>query len=267
LKILQVGNEVEPEEHKFLKLTFCAPEWYHLRHGEFAYDKAVYKNDDEYFADIAIAYQEEIKDLHTRGCRNIQFDDPLLAYFCSEYMIKGMEDKGIDHVALLDTYIRAYNKVLEGRPTDMTIGLHLCRGNGPGGMYFSEGGYDRIAIKLFNDINVDCFYLEYDTDRAGTFEPLRFLPKNKTVVLGLISSKLRTLEDPNDIRERVFQAAHVIATGEPKRSFEEALRQICISPQCGFASAWEGNVVTEDDVAKKLALASAAAEIIWPTDA
>ncbi len=125
-------------------------------------------------------------------------------------MIKGMEEMDIDHTAVLDTYIRAYNKILEDRPADMTIGLHLCRGNFKGGMHFSEGGYDRIAIKLFNEINVDCYYvrrillcasvflsrccpnlqLEYDTDRAGTFEPLKFLPKNKTVVLGLISSKV-----------------------------------------------------------------------------
>ena len=105
-------------------------------------------------------------------------------------MISGMEERGIDHEALLDTYIRAYNNCLKGRPTDMTVGLHLCRGNFRAGMHFSEGGYDRIAIKLFQQINVDCYYLEYDTPRAGTFEPLRFLPKGKFLVLGLVSSKL-----------------------------------------------------------------------------
>ena len=116
---------------------------------------------DEYFADIAIAYQEEIKDLYARGCRNIQFDDPLLAYFCAESMISGMEERGIDHAALLDTYIRTYNLCLKNRPKDMTVGLHLCRGNFKDGMHFSEGGYDRIAIKLFNEINVDCYYVRY----------------------------------------------------------------------------------------------------------
>ena len=144
---------------------------------------------DEYFADIAVAYQEEIKALHAAGCRHIQIDDPLLAYFCAESMIKGMEERGIDHEALLDTYVRAYNGCLEGRPADMVVGLHLCRGNFKDGMHFSEGGYDRIAIKLFQHINVDTYYLEYDTPRAGTFEPLKFLPKHKSVVLGLVTSK------------------------------------------------------------------------------
>jgi methionine synthase II (cobalamin-independent) len=130
---------------------------------------------DEYFADVAVAYQQEIKDLYAVGCRNIQFDDPLLAYFCADAMIKGydfasvvhvhilkpyrMEEKGVDHEGLLDTYIRAYNKCIEGHPPDMTVGLHLCRGNFKDGMHFSEGGYDRIAIKLFNEINVDVYYV------------------------------------------------------------------------------------------------------------
>jgi len=243
----------------------CAPEWFHLRHGEYAYDKDVYKNDAEYFADIAIAYQQEIKELYSLGCRNIQFDDPLLAYFCAESMIQGMEEKGIDHEALLDTYIKTYNDCLKGRPSDMTVGLHLCRGNFKDGMHFSEGGYDRIAIKLFNEINVDCYYLEYDTDRAGTFEPLKFLPKNKTVVLGLISSKIPELENPEELKARVEQAAKVIAQGKPERSEQEALNQICISPQCGFASHAEGNRVSEEDVKKKLTLVVDTAKLIWPS--
>ena len=145
---------------------------------------------DEYFDDVAVAYRAEIADLYAAGCRNIQFDDPLLAYFCAESMITGMEQLGIDHEALLDLYIKAYNDCLKDRPADLTVGLHLCRGNFRGGIHFSEGGYDRIAIKLFQQINVDCYYLEYDTERAGTFEPLKILPKNQSVVLGLISSKL-----------------------------------------------------------------------------
>ncbi len=128
---------------------------------------------DEYFDGITTAYRAEIADLYAAGCRNIQFDDPLLAYFCADSMIKGMEERGIDHVALLNTYIRAYNKIVDDHPADMTVGLHLCRGNFKNGMHFSEGGYDRIAIKLFQEINVDCYYLEYDTPRAGTFQPLK----------------------------------------------------------------------------------------------
>ncbi|KAH8120189.1 UROD/MetE-like protein [Phellopilus nigrolimitatus] len=257
----------KPEEHKSLKITMCSPEWYHLRHGEYAYNKEVYKNDDEYFADIAIAYQQEIAELYSIGCRNIQFDDPLLAYFCATSMLEGMEKKGIDHEALLDTYIRTYNKCLEGRPSDLVVGLHLCRGNFKNGMHFSEGGYDRIAIKLFNEINVDCYYLEYDTDRAGTFEPLKYLPKHKTVVLGLVSSKVPKLEDPEELKARIIQAARVIADGTPKRSFEEALNQLTISPQCGFASHSEGNAISEEVVKEKLALVAATAKSIWPNDA
>lgn len=140
-------------------------------------------------------------------------------------MIKGMEERGVDHAALLDTYIRAYNKIVTGHPADMTIGLHLCRGNFKNGMHFSEGGYDRIAIKLFKEINVDCYYLEYDTPRAGTFEPLKHLPPHKAAVLGLITSKFPQLEDVDDLVKRVHNAANIIASGEPKRSFEEALNQ------------------------------------------
>ena len=143
-------------------------------------------------------------------------------------MIKGMEARGVDHVALLDLYVRTYNKLLFGRPAGMTVGLHICRGNFKNGIHFSEGGYDRIAIKLFTEINVDCYYLEYDTPRAGTFEPLRFLPKNKTVVLGLITSKFPQLEDVEDLEKRVHNAANIIANGEEKRSFEEALNQCVV---------------------------------------
>ncbi|KAI0092857.1 hypothetical protein BDY19DRAFT_511757 [Irpex rosettiformis] len=263
----QLKALTKPEEHAHLKLTLCAPEWYHLRHGDYAYDKNVYKNDEEYFADIAIAYQEEIKALYDAGCRNIQFDDPLLAYFCADSMIKGMEERGIDHEALLDTYIKTYNDCLKGRPEDLTVGLHLCRGNFRGGMHFSEGGYDRIAIKLFTQINVDTYYLEYDTERAGTFEPLRHLPRYKSVVLGLITSKFPKLEDPEELKTKIKSAAEVIANGTEKRTVEEALNQICISPQCGFASHADGNPVTEEDVVKKLSLVVKVAKEVWPLDA
>lgn len=252
-----------PEEHKNLKITICAPEWYHLRHGPYAFNTEVYKSDEEYFADIAIAYQQEIQELYAVGCRNIQFDDPLLAYFCADSMISGMEERGIDHDALLDLYIKTYNDCLKSRPDDMTAGLHLCRGNFKDGVHFSEGGYDRIAIKLFQQINVDCYYLEYDTERAGTFEPLKFLPKTKSVVLGLISSKTPELEDKAELKRRVRQAAELISQGVDKRPVEEALNQICISPQCGFASHSEGNRVAQEDVKRKLSLVTDTAKEIW----
>jgi len=253
----------QPEEHKNIKITMCAPEWFHLRHGPYAYPKSVYKDDEEYFADISKAYREEIQDLYAAGCRNIQFDDPLLAYFCDTKMLKGMEEQGIDHQALLDLYCRVYNACLDGRPADMTVGVHLCRGNFKDGRHFSEGGYDRIAIKLFQEIPADTYYLEYETERAGTFEPLRWLPRNKSVVLGLVSSKFPKMEVKEELIERVQQAAAMIADGEEKRSREEALSQICISPQCGFASHAEGNPVTEEDEIRKLTLVVETAKAIW----
>ncbi|EIM83799.1 UROD/MetE-like protein [Stereum hirsutum FP-91666 SS1] len=252
-----------PENHKNIKITMCAPEWFHLRHGPHAYPKEVYANDDEYFADIAVAYQEEIAELYSLGCRNIQFDDPLLAYFCAESMITGMEKEGIDHEKILTTYIKAYQDCLKGKPEDMNAGLHLCRGNFRDGRHFAEGGYDRIAVRLFNEIPVECYYLEYDTSRAGTFEPLRFMPKDKVVVLGLLTSKFPQLEDKEELKAKVHAAASVIANGTVPRSQEEALNQICISPQCGFASHADGNPVTEADVIKKLSLVVETAKEIW----
>ncbi|EJD46101.1 UROD/MetE-like protein [Auricularia subglabra TFB-10046 SS5] len=259
----QLKKFVKPEEISNIKVTLCAPEWFHLRHGEYAYDKSVYATDEEYFADIVTAYREEVNELYAAGARNLQWDDPLLAYFCAESMLAGMKEEGVDSERLLDLYIDVYNKIIEGRPKDLTVGIHLCRGNFRGGIHFSEGGYDRIAIKLFNVLKMDCYYLEYDTERAGTFEPLKFLPKDRTVVLGLISSKLSQLEDISELKNRVNQAAELIANGEPKRSKEEALNQICISPQCGFASHSDGNNVTREDVAAKLKLVSQTAKQIW----
>jgi len=235
---------VTPDEVKNLKLTVCAPEWFHLRHGEYAFNHDVYE-------------------LYTLGCRNIQFDDPLLAYFCAESMLEGMKAEGVDSEALLDLYIKVYNDILKDHPADMTIGLHLCRGNFKDGVHFSEGGYDRIAIKMFNEMNFDCYYLEYDTERAGTFEPLKYLPSNKSVVLGLVSSKLPKLEDESYLVERIRDAAKVIASGNSTRSPEDALNQICISPQCGFASHSDGNKISVQEMEEKLALVNRVAQRVW----
>ncbi|KAF8528007.1 hypothetical protein BU17DRAFT_73667 [Hysterangium stoloniferum] len=264
-QFLGLAKFVSPEEVKSIKLTCCPPHWFHLRHGPFAYPKDVYTNDEEYLADIAKAYKEELHDLYAHGCRNIQFDDPMITYFCAESMLEGMTKDGFDHKAILDLYIKTYNDILRGKPDDLTVGIHLCRGNFKDGRHFAEGGYDRIAIKLFNELNVDTYYLEYDTARAGTFEPLKYLPRNKSLILGLISTKIRDLEDINHLEQRVRAAAEIIANGEQTRSVEEALNQLCISPQCGFASHSEGNNVTDEDVKRKLTLLVDAAKKIWPS--
>jgi len=241
----------------------CAPEWFHLRHGPYAYDKSVYQTDEEYFADIAKAYREEFAELYSLGCRNIQFDDPLLAYFCAEKMIQGMKEEGVDSERLLQLYIDVYNDCLRERPADFNVGVHLCRGNFKGGRHFSEGGYDRIAVKLFNELQVDCYYLEYDTERAGTFEPLKHLPKNKTVVLGLITSKFPQLEDPEELKKRIASAVETISQGFEPRTKEEAFNQVCMSPQCGFASHSLGNEITDEDVTNKLRLVVKVAKEVW----
>jgi len=251
------------EKHHEAKLTLAAPEWYHLRYktGK-AYPKEIYASDAEYFADIALAYRTELKILYDHGLRNVQIDDPNLAYFCSEKMLQGFKDNHEDSEALLDAYIKLYNDCLSERPADFHIGVHLCRGNFVGGRHFSEGGYDAIATKLFNSLNVDTLYLEYDTPRSGGFEPLKFLPKNKNVILGLVTSKFPELENIEEMKKKVYQAAELIASGTGQTK-EEALNQLGVSPQCGFASHSDGNNVGKEDMVKKLQLVRKLADEIW----
>lgn len=181
-------------------------------------------------------------------------------------MLAGFKEDGEDSDALLDSYIKLYNDCVSSRPDDMHLGIHLCRGNFAYSKHFSEGGYDRIATKLFNDIDADTYFLEYDTDRAGTFEPMKELPAHKNVVLGVITSKFPELEKIDELRDRVFQAADTIAKGAGQ-SREEALKRISVSPQCGFASHHLGNSVTHDDMVAKLKLVRELADSIWPGEA
>ncbi|CCM05208.1 uncharacterized protein FIBRA_07417 [Fibroporia radiculosa] len=254
---------VSSEEIKHIKVTICGPTWMHLRHGsDHTYDKSVYQSDAEYFVDLIQAYREEIDELYRLGCRHIQFDDPTFCFFCAESMISGMVQAGVDHEALLSTYIGVYNDILKDRPGDLTVGLHTCRGNFKG-MHYSEGSLDRIAEKLFGDLNVDCYYLEYDTERAGGLEPLRYLPLGKMVVLGLVTSRTGKLETTAELKARVNQAAEIISQGSPRRSMADALNQLCISPQCGFASVFEGNPLSEQEEKSKLELVVEVAKQIW----
>lgn len=178
-------------------------------------------------------------------------------------MLAGFKSAGEDSDALLDSYIKLYNDCISQRPADMHIGVHLCRGNFVGGRHFSEGGYDRIATKLFTELNVDTYYLEYDTPRAGGFEPLKELPKGKNVILGLVTSKFPELENVDEMKGKVYKAAELIAegTGETR---EEALGRLGVSPQCGFASHSDGNNVGHDEMIAKLKLVRRLADEIWP---
>ncbi|KAK7181136.1 hypothetical protein DPSP01_010592 [Paraphaeosphaeria sporulosa] len=250
-----------------MKLTLAAPNWYHLRYVDGkAYPKDVYQNDKEYFADVAKAYQVELDILYKAGLRNVQFDDPNLAYFCSEKMLEGWQKDRSNTVTadeLLDLYIALYNDCIAKIPADMHVGVHLCRGNFVNSRHFSEGGYDRIATKLFTQLNMHTYYLEYDTPRAGGFEPLAHLPKNKNVVLGVITSKFPELEDKEEMKKRIRQAADVMAKGQGE-SREEALKRMGVSPQCGFASHAEGNLIDIEGMKRKLALVREIADEVWP---
>lgn len=164
---------------------------------------------------------------------------------------------------LLDEYIKLYNDCISMRPADLHVGVHLCRGNFVNSRHFSEGGYDRIATKLFQDLNVDTYYLEYDTPRAGGFEPLKFLPKNKNAILGVITSKFPELENIDEMRKKVYQAADIIAEGNGQKQ-KEALGSLGVSPQCGFASHASGNAVNHHDMVAKLKLVRKLADSIWP---
>lgn len=260
-------TKIPKERWGDIKMTMITPVWYHLRYKDGnAFPKDVYASDEEYFQDIAKAYQTELDILYEAGVRNIQIDDPNFAYFCSEKMIKGWDDdksniKTLEE--LLDTYIQCYNDCISKHTSKMHFGLHICRGNFMGSRHFSEGGYDRIAVKLFTRLNVSTYYLEYDTPRAGGFEPLLHLPADKNVILGVITSKFPELEDKVKMKERIFAAADIIAKGSGQTR-EAALDRIGVSPQCGFASHEEGNLLGWEDMKNKLRLVRSIADDIWP---
>ncbi|OCL04086.1 5-methyltetrahydropteroyltriglutamate-homocysteine methyltransferase [Glonium stellatum] len=257
---------VPKEEWGNIKLTMITPAWFHMRYKQGrAYTPSAYTNDTEYFADVAKAYQAELQELYDAGLRNVQFDDPGLAYFCSDKFRDGWaQDKdnagSVDD--LLDAYIKLYNDSISKVPADMHTGVHLCRGNFIGGRHFAEGGYDIIASKLFRELNVNTFYLEYDTERAGGFEPLKHLPKNKNIIIGVISTKLPQLENKEKMKERILKAADFIAEGSGQTR-DEALTRVGVSPQCGFSTHESGYPLSHDDQRKKLQLVRAIADDIW----
>jgi len=190
----------------------------------------------------------------------------LLLDFCSEKMLNGWKADSLNTRSadsVFDDYIKLYNNCISEATADMHIGVHLCRGNFVGSRHFSEGGYDRIAEKLFKNLNVHTYYLEYDTPRAGGFEPLKHLPKHKNVILGVVTSKFPELEDKEEMKKRVYQAAEIVASGS-EESKEEALKRLGVSPQCGFASHAEGNLIDIDGMGKKLQLVRQIADEIWP---
>src|SRR6185436_13608375 len=233
------------------KITMPAPSTMHFyRFNDWA-DRKAYADPRAFFADLGRVYQGEIADLHKAGCRYVQLDEVALAMLCDPALQGKVRAAGGNPDELVDLYVDAINEAVKGRPADMVVGVHMCRGNYKG-MYLSEGGYTSIAERLFNRAKVNHFLLEFDTPRAGDFAPLAMMPKTKGVVLGLVSSKSAALEPLDLLKKRVDEASKRIDAS-----------QLAISPQCGFASTMGGNPVTEEDERAKLRLCVDAARAIW----
>lgn len=233
------------------KVSIPSPTMAHFRGGRAGIDITSYPDLDDFFDDLASVYRAEITALYDAGCRYLQFDDTNLAYLCDPTMRAGAVDRGDDPDELPRTYAALINAVIDGRPDDLTIGIHLCRGNFRS-THFASGGYDPVAEVLFGDLHVDAYFLEYDDERSGDFAPLRHVPPGKQVVLGLITSKFPELEPERDVIARIEQAAAYVP-----------LDQLCLSPQCGFSSTIHGNVMTEEQQWAKVRHVVSIADQVW----
>jgi 5-methyltetrahydropteroyltriglutamate--homocysteine methyltransferase len=233
------------------KITMPAPSTMHFYRFTDWGERSAYGDAAAFFADLGKVYQAELAELAAAGCRYVQLDEVALAILCDPAARDKVKAAGEDPDRLVDLYIDAINQAVKNRPKGMAIGVHVCRGNYKG-MYLSEGGYDSVAEKFFGRTNVDHFLLEFDTPRAGGFAPLRFVPTDKGIVLGLVSSKTPQLEKLDDLRRRADEAAKYVDA-----------ERLAISPQCGFASTMGGNPVTEADERAKLRLCVDAAHAIW----
>lgn len=235
------------------KVTIPSPTRLHFHGGRHAVSETAYPDIEAFFADVASVYRDEIAALEQVGCRYIQIDDPLLSYFLSPALRQEVVDEGDDPDRRLARYVRLVNDCIRTRERDTTIGIHICRGNARSS-WIAQGAYDGIAEACFAGLEVDRFLLEFDDERSGCFDPLRFIPKNKQVVLGLITTKRPQLENKSDILRRVDEAARFIEAD-----------QLAVSPQCGFASVVEGNLIRPEDQLAKLRLVVDVAEELWGT--
>jgi 5-methyltetrahydropteroyltriglutamate--homocysteine methyltransferase len=234
------------------KLSIPSPNMMHYRGGRAAIDQAVYPDLEKFWHDLERAYSDQIDGLARLGCSYLQIDDTSLAYLNDpaqrEYITRLGGDGPRQHL----TYLRVLNRILAAKPPGLTVCTHMCRGNFRSS-WAASGGYEYVAEALFGNLQVDGFFLEYDDERSGGFEPLRFVPKGKKVVLGLVSTKRAALEKKDDLKRRVEEAAKYVSAD-----------QLCISPQCGFSSTVEGNNLTREDQIAKLRLVVEAARELWP---
>ena len=233
------------------KLTIPSPTIVHFRGGRDAIDAKAYPQMEAFYDDLAAVYRAEIRDLAAAGCRYLQIDEVNLAYLCDPELRRQVANIGEDPASLPKTYAKLLNAVVAGKPADMTVCMHLCRGNFAGA-WIAEGGYEPVAELLFNEIDVDGYFLEYDTARAGSFAPLRFLPKGKIAVLGLVTTKSPQMETKDELMRRIDEASRYAP-----------LEQLALSPQCGFSSGIGGNAMTVDDEIAKLKLVVETALEVW----
>jgi 5-methyltetrahydropteroyltriglutamate--homocysteine methyltransferase len=235
------------------KVTIPSPTVVHFRGGRGAIDARAYPDMAAFYDDLAAVYRAEIADLAAAGCRYLQIDEVNLAYLCDPELRRQVASLGEDPDALPRTYAQLLNAAIADRPRDMAVCMHLCRGNFAGA-WIAEGGYEPVADLLFNAIAVDGYFLEYDSPRAGDFSPLRFLPKGKTAVLGLVTTKSPKLETKDALKRRLDEASRYAP-----------LEQLALSPQCGFSSGIGGNAMTVDDEIRKLTLVAETAREVWGT--
>jgi 5-methyltetrahydropteroyltriglutamate--homocysteine methyltransferase len=233
------------------KMSIPSPSMLHYRGGRKMIDRAAYPDMDGFYRDLGQAYRKVIHDLYAAGCRYLQLDDCSFAYLCDPAQRQMLKDRGDDPDRQGEIYAGMINAALAGRPNDLVVTTHVCRGNFRS-TFIASGGYAPIAELLFNRVDVDAYFLEWDSDRAGGFEPLRLLPKHKSVVLGLVTSKTGAIEGKDFVKRRIEEAAKYIP-----------IEQLCLSPQCGFASTEEGNVLAEDEQWAKLRLVVEVADEIW----
>jgi len=233
------------------KMTLPAPSAFHFFRFNAPADRSVYPDEDVYWSDLVDVYRGEIAALGEAGCRYLQLDEVPLAMLCDPLIREQVKQLGGDPEALTAKYVEILQRILADHPKGMTLGLHLCRGNFRS-RWMASGGYEPVAERLFNEVPVDAFFLEYDSERAGDFSPLRHVPEGKTVVLGLVSTKRAELESPDGLRKRIDEAARHIP-----------MERLALSPQCGFASVAGGNLLNEDEQAAKLRLIVEVATSIW----
>jgi 5-methyltetrahydropteroyltriglutamate--homocysteine methyltransferase len=233
------------------KLTIPSPSMVHYRGGNSSIDRDVYPSLEQFWLDLSTAYNDQCQRVYELGCRYLQLDDTSLAYVNDPAQRAHIESIGGDPEHLHEHYIANINRALAGRPADLAVTTHMCRGNAQS-MWAAEGGYEFVAEALFNDLEVDGFFLEYDDERSGGFEPLRFVPPGKQVVLGLVTTKRGELESKDLLKRRIEEASRYID-----------IDQLCLSPQCGFSSTVEGNKLTADDQRAKLALVVETAAEVW----